>query len=129
MVMFSAFATRVTQELPGDKMPRTVSASEAKNRLGSLIEWALTNQDEVIVESYGKPKAVIMRYTEYETITELRAQSHRQAILARLHQLRQQVQSRNRDLTEEQAIALADRFSREVVKDLIEADKIRHQGS
>jgi prevent-host-death family protein len=37
-----------------------VSATEAKNRLASIITWVQDNQDEVIVENHGEPKAVIM---------------------------------------------------------------------
>ena len=110
-------------------MPKTVSASEAKNRLGSLIDWALNHQDEVIVESYGKPKAVIVPYAEYQNFVELREQSRRQIALAKLEQLRQRVQARNQDLTEEQISALTDRFTREVIRELVEEGKIRYQGS
>ncbi len=39
-------------------MPRTVSATEAKNRLGALIGWVQANQDDVIVETRGEPAVV-----------------------------------------------------------------------
>jgi len=41
-------------------MPKTVSANEAKNRLGSLFGYVNDQDDEVIVEIHGKAKAVIM---------------------------------------------------------------------
>ena len=129
IVGFSLSMARVTQQLTGDKMPITVSASEAKNRLGSLIEWVLSHQDEVIVESYGSPKAVIMPYPEYGNVMELREQSRRQRTLAKLEQLRQRVQARNQDLTEEQVATLTGRFTKEVVNELIEEGKTRYRGS
>jgi len=44
----------------------TISVSEAKNKLSALLKWAVENQDEVVIESRGRPKAVILPYAEYE---------------------------------------------------------------
>ncbi len=109
-------------------MPKTVTASEAKNRLGSLIEWALSNKDEVIVKSYGDPKVVIMPYQEYQIVIEMREQARRRQALDQLEALREQVQARSQALTEEKATELADRFTREVVEELVEEGKIKYQG-
>ena len=87
-------------------MPKTISASEAKNSLGSVIEWAVENQDEVIVESRGKPKAVIMPFDDYEEYQQLREQARRRAVLARLEKLAETIGARNQDLTAETADAL-----------------------
>jgi prevent-host-death family protein len=46
-------------------MPRTVSASEAKAHFGSIVDWALDHEDEVIVESHGQPKVTIVPFEEY----------------------------------------------------------------
>lgn len=110
-------------------MPRTVSASEAKNRLGSLMQWAIKNRDEVVIESRGEPTAVIMPYREYETVTELRERDRRARALAQLEELRKRVQARNQDLTEEAATELADRVTREAVKNLVAEGKVRFSGS
>ena len=40
-------------------MPKTVSASEAKNKLGAVLSWVRDNQDEVIIESHGEPAVVV----------------------------------------------------------------------
>ncbi|MEZ4517611.1 MAG: type II toxin-antitoxin system Phd/YefM family antitoxin [Chloroflexota bacterium] len=53
-------------------MPKTISVSEAKNRLSAILEWAVEHEDEVVVESRGEPKAVIMAYGEYEALLDLR---------------------------------------------------------
>ena len=112
----------------GDNVPITVTASEAKNRLGSLIKWVQSNRDDVIVESHGQPKAVIIPYSEYETVVSHRETSRREDALRRLEQVRQSVQARTQDLTEEEASALADRFVREVVEDMVIEGKVRYQG-
>ncbi len=49
-------------------MPRTISASEAKTRFGSIMNWAGESQDDVIVESYGEPKVVIIPFGEYQKV-------------------------------------------------------------
>lgn len=99
-------------------MPMTVSAHEAKNRLGSLFGYVSDQDDEVIVENHGKPKAVIMSYAAYEEVQALREQKRRADALERLRQLHERVAARNQDLTEEDAIAIADRVSHELIDDL-----------
>jgi prevent-host-death family protein len=99
-------------------MSKAVSANEAKNRLGSLLRYVSTEDDEVIVESHGKPKAVIMSIAAYEELRELREQKRRADALSELRALRNEVRARNLSLSEQDAEALADRVSREIVDDL-----------
>lgn len=106
-------------------MPKTVSASEAKNRLGAIIGWVLQNKDEVIVESRGEPKVVVIPFAEYEQIKEIKERVRRKEALARLQQLRDKVRALNQDLSEEDADALAGRFIRDVIDDMLKDGKIR----
>ncbi|MFN8475045.1 MAG: type II toxin-antitoxin system Phd/YefM family antitoxin [Anaerolineae bacterium] len=110
-------------------MPKTVSAKEAKNRLGTVIEWVVENRDEVVIESRGKPTAVVMAYAEYEEVLTLRArqeeQARRRVALARLEQLRKQVQAETPDITEEEALALGDQLARDAVDRLVRKGQIR----
>lgn len=108
-------------------MPRTVSASEVKNRLGSVVSWVLQNQDEVIVESRGEPTVVIMPYAEYEKVKALKEGERRKLALDRLRKLRAEVLAANQDLTPEEGDALADRFSREIIEDMVKEGKIRFE--
>jgi len=96
-------------------VPKTVSALEAKNRLGSLLGYVSEQGDEVIVQNHGKPKAVIMSYAAYEEVQELRGQKQRTDALERLRTLHSRTAARNHDLTEEEAIAIADRVSHELI--------------
>ncbi len=105
-------------------MPRRVSASEAKNKLGSIVGWVLDTQDEVIIENHGQPRVVIMSFAEYEKVQVLKEQARRQAALARLRAARERVRERTLDLTEEQALELADRFTRDVIDEMAAAGKI-----
>jgi prevent-host-death family protein len=110
-------------------MPRTVSASEAKTQFAALVEWTVERQDEVIVASHGKPKAVILSFAEYQKLAELREEARRRGALARLEQLREEVSARNQDLTEEQAEELADKLVRDTVARMIREGKIKYEGS
>ena len=108
-------------------MPKTVSANEAENMLGIVASWVLENQDEVIVEKEGEPTIVIMAYSEYEKLKLRLWPEQRRQALQRLRTLREIVRARNTDLTDEEADALADRFSHEVVEDMVREGKIRFQ--
>ncbi len=105
-------------------MPKTVAANEAKNRLGALLAYVSEEGDEVIVENHGKPRAVIMSIAAYHEVEVLREKQRRADILDRLRALEARLSQRNQDLTEEQANALAVRFSREMVDDLATEGKL-----
>ena len=109
-------------------MPRTVSASEAKTRFGTIADWAAEAQDDVIVESHGQPKVVIISFEEYQRVVVLREEARRRQALERLRSLRDRVRARNQDLDEEGAVAWADDLTREVVREMIDEGKIRYQG-
>ena len=108
-------------------MSRTVTATEAKVQFGAIVDYAVAANDDVIVESRGEPKAVIISYQEYQKVLTLREQARREEALRRLRALREEVRARNTDLTEEQAMALAVRFSKEFAAELADATT-RSQG-
>jgi prevent-host-death family protein len=47
-------------------MKRTISAVEARKRLGELLEGVYYRGDEVIIERAGKPMAVVIPSAQYE---------------------------------------------------------------
>ena len=106
-------------------MAKAVSTTEAKNKLTALIAWVRENQDEVIVESHGQPRAVIISFDEYENLKTLKEQQRRREALEQLERLRERVSARNSDLTEEQAMDIADRFVREVVDEIVEDGNVK----
>ena len=111
-------------------MPKTVSASEAKNKLGAVLSWVRDNQDEVIIESHGEPAVVVMSFAEYEKVKTLKEQERRKQALQKLRALREQVRANksNRDITsEEQALQIADEFSRAAMDDLVDKGKVRFE--
>ncbi len=108
-------------------VPKTVSALEAKNRLGSLLGYVSEQGDEVIVENRGKPRAVIMSYAAYEEVQQMRGQKQRTDALERLRRLQERAAARNQDLTEEAAIEIANRVSHELIDDLAARGEIRFE--
>lgn len=108
-------------------MSKTISATEAKNRFGAVMSWVLQNEEEVIIESRGKPQAVVMGFRDYQETKKVKDHLRRQEALTRLENLRDKVAVRNRDLNEEQALDLTDRFSREVIEEMAQEKKPRHR--
>ena len=106
-------------------MPRAVSTSEAKNQLSAMIGWAESNNDEVIVEHHGQPRAVIMSIAEYQRVQTLRDRQRREQALAEVRALRARVRALNEDLSDEEAWELANRFVHEVVDDMVREGKLR----
>jgi prevent-host-death family protein len=62
-------------------MAKTVSVTEARNQFSALLGWAVNNNDEVIIESRGKPRVFIVSYAEYQEFLTLREQARRKEAL------------------------------------------------
>jgi prevent-host-death family protein len=105
-------------------MPKTISVSEAKNKLSAILDWAVENEDEVIIASRGRPKAVILSFDEFEAVATLREKARRQAALARMQELAAAVQASNQDLSPEAAEQLADDITRETIERMTNEGKV-----
>jgi prevent-host-death family protein len=53
-------------------MKRTLSAVEARKRLGEILEGVYYRGDEVVIERAGKPMAVVLPMDRYEVIERAR---------------------------------------------------------
>jgi prevent-host-death family protein len=108
-------------------MNRTVTATEAKARLGELMRQAVDTGDAVIVENRGQPQVVLIPYSEYEELQRLKERARRQEALAQLRELAREVQAQNRDLSEAEAANLADELTREAIDSLAAQDRVRFE--
>lgn len=108
-------------------MTKTVSVSEAKNTLSAVLDWAVENNDGVVIESRGEPKAVILPYDEYEEYLALREKARRQEALRKLDALAERMRARNADLSPDEANAIADDLMRETIERMIREDKVRFE--
>lgn len=89
---------------------RTVSATEAKNRLGAYLKMATEDGDAVVIENYREPSAVIISFEEYERLQKAQAALDRQRRLAEFDRISALQAELNSDLTEEAAEALVQRY-------------------
>jgi len=111
------------------EMAKTVSSTEAKVNLGSIMDWAVENQDNVVVESRGKPRVVIVPFEAFEEYKRFREQARREAAFKRLAEIAQEVQAKNEDLSPEAADELAEEITREAVNHLVAKGKVTFQES
>ena len=88
-------------------MRRTVTAIEARRRLGELLESVYLRGDEVVIERAGKPMAVVIPAERYESLERSR-ERHWGFI--------DSSQTGNDDLSEEEVAALVDEAISEVRK-------------
>ncbi|HLF77846.1 MAG TPA: type II toxin-antitoxin system prevent-host-death family antitoxin [Dehalococcoidia bacterium] len=86
-------------------MKRTLSAVEARKRLGEILEGVFYRGDEVIIERAGKPMAVVIPARVYETMTSNRDE---------LFKMIEEIHERNRDVPPEVIQAEIDEAIREV---------------
>ena len=92
-------------------MSRVVTSTELQKKTREVIDWTRTRGEPVIVETYGKPMAAILSYSEYESY--LRYKEARAARFARLRQAATE-NAAGADLTEEEALALIDEVRQEL---------------
>lgn len=104
---------------------KTVSATEAKNRLGALIGEAADGHEDVIIENHGRPLAVLISYDYYRELLEARQRQRRQEAMDELQKLREDVRAQNQDLDEEAAEAIAEEISQEAISRIIERSRVR----
>ncbi|MEJ7763595.1 MAG: type II toxin-antitoxin system prevent-host-death family antitoxin [Thermomicrobiales bacterium] len=105
-------------------MIRTLSSDDPTPQRDTLIDQVNEQGDEVMVESHGKPKVAVISIEAFEETQMLREQKRRADVLTRLRALQESLERRQRDLTEERAMALADRFSHEFVDELAAEGKL-----
>ena len=105
-------------------MPKTVTANEAKNRLGALMSYVSQEDDEVIVERHGRPTAAIVSMATLEDARKYREQQWRKEALEELRQVQERVAARNQDVTDEESIEFAIQFSRKLIDNMAERGEI-----
>lgn len=72
-----------------------------------------------MIESHGKPTAVLISYEVYRELREARDQQRRQEAMNALWRLRDEVRARNQDLTEKEADAIAEDVGREAIANVM----------
>ena len=96
-----------------DTRTRTVSSNEAKQHWGAMLK-AASSGEAVIVESHGKPKAVVISPEAFEEYQQAREQQRREEALEWLRRFEERQRERNKNLTPEQVEEIAIRAGREI---------------
>ncbi len=109
-------------------MTKTVSATEAKARLGALMQQTAEEDEPIVIVTRGKPKAVLLSYEKYSEMQAVAEEARRQQLLERLDALGQRLQAGEHRLSPEEAEQLAERFGREFVEELIASGKVQYKG-
>jgi prevent-host-death family protein len=106
---------------------KTISASQVQNNFGAIVKQVRRGEvKEVIIENRGEPVAAIVDVEELQAMREFREQGKRKKALQQIREVRAEIQARAKEkLTDEEALAIADRFSRELIEDLAKEGKVK----
>ena len=96
-------------------MPRVVTSTELQKNTRTVIDWARTRDDAVIVATYGKPMVAILPFGKYQNYLrhQQRQKETRVERFERLRQLAEQNAAFS-GLTEEEALALVEEAREEI---------------
>src|SRR3989344_9365845 len=108
---------------------KTIPASQVKNNFGAIVSQIRRGEyPEVIVENRGQPVVAIVPLEELKVMKEFKEQEKRKKALSMLKNARAEVQTRIKNkLTLQKASGLADRFSKDLVKDLEKEGRIKFE--
>jgi prevent-host-death family protein len=95
-------------------MTKTVTATEAKNRLGALLKEISQSNETVLIENRGTTQAVLISEDVYRSFLILEWEQRRAEAIRRLEEIEAEVGARGDELTEEEAMELAVQAVREV---------------
>ena len=108
-------------------MAKTVTATEAKNRLGALMHEVRETEEPVVVELRGRPGVAIITAEQLDDFEALKDKRRREEALASLEAIRAMAGDRNSDLTENEADEIINESIREVRKELIKQGVLRFE--
>lgn len=106
---------------------KTLSISEAREQFSAVVKLAKQGKDDVIIENRGQPEAVIISYSDYEVLQQAREDERRKMAIQALQRIADEVGSRNKDMSEEEADRLADEITREAIENMVKKGTVSFQ--
>lgn len=88
-------------------MVKTVSATEAKNRLGAVLQEVSRSNQPILIEVRGQPHAVLISTAEWDRFQQLDRQMRLSEAARLMDEIRAEAAVLNSDLSAEEADALA----------------------
>lgn len=102
---------------------RKIPPIESKEQWNALVE-SIETEGDAIVENERGEKVAVISYDEFLEYREQRRKERTAEAYARLQQALKGQDERNADLTEDQIEELADRASREAIKEIAAEGKL-----
>lgn len=97
-------------------MPKVITSTELQKQTREAIDYARVERDAVIVETYGRPMAVILSYDEYQAYAVYKeSQEQRGTRFAILREAAAENAAYNQ-LSEEEALQLVDDIREEITR-------------
>ena len=100
-------------------MTINVSSSEARKRLGRLLNLASEKNEDVVIEVRGEPTAVIVSYSQYEQMAREREDETRMEAIRKLRQVRSRVQENMGGVSREEAYRMSG-FGENAIREIIQ---------
>jgi prevent-host-death family protein len=110
-------------------MTKTVTATEAKNRLGALMSEVLKTDEAVIIELRGRPKVALISAERLERAEKLERRQRGEEAWKAFEELRARQGDRNKDLTDDQIMEMAVEAVRDVRRKRAESRHVATTGS
>lgn len=79
-------------------MTKIVTSTQLKQKTGEILAYAIENKEEVIIQRYDVPKAVIVDYDTYQRMRE----AQRELDFRRIREIAEAVSARAAHLTDEE---------------------------
>lgn len=89
-------------------MPKVITSTELQKQTREAIDYARVERDAVIVETYGRPMAVILSYDEYNAYMEYKAGLEQRAARFALFREAAAENAAYNGLSEEEAMQLVE---------------------
>jgi prevent-host-death family protein len=93
---------------------KTISATQAKNQFGALVESISSGEGDIIVANRGEPIVAIIPAEKYDTLLRLLKEERHRDAAATLRRLSADIQAQNPDITEELANEISNRAVRDI---------------
>ena len=106
---------------------KNISISEAREQFSAVVKLAKQGKQDVVIENRGRPEAVIIPYSDYEVLQQARENERRKKAIQALQRIADEVGSRNKDMSEEEANGLADEITREAIDSMVKKGTVRFQ--
>lgn len=107
-------------------MVRTISATEAKVKFGTMARRVRDDGEPLVVESHGQPVVAIVPVEHVERLRVLEEQEKRRVALENIRTLQREISARNRDLTPAEADDIAGEMVRSAIDSLFEKGIVRY---